>query len=406
MMRLALIFRVLTNLRTTMARPKRDENQIDVSRTLAAHSGRGSITELPKSESSQLTEDYIAAFKPWQVKIETGVLARDSVENRIARLRNAERALADLELALERDETLVAIANLLESKLDEMLDGISGDWRQGKERGLPPVLNPLQTEVQQQKLVSDNVLFLRRNVSRDERRFLFLGLMTSLLHEYRNDGQSLVLTGRARLLRRLSRAATILVSAVEALNRYPVVENALTTPHRATVKSAIDHCGALPGIYGDLLSLDVQDSLSPVLENNYFQLRSQYTVACTNICLRLYGHASLNILRELIGIKSVAYMNTLVEFNTEIGIASVNAGVSDADIAAALREKEAERQRITDQRKGALNRALKRALTENWPTLPVLQLYKYDERYGHVKVVKRSSVTEEGVVEHAVTATS
>lgn len=249
---------------------------------------------------------------------------------------------------------LEAIATKLEVKLDEMLTVLLGRAAGPLSKvRLPPALE-----------VADDLELLRHPTCQDERRWLFVGRMLEILDQYRGHGRSLVLEQRKRLLDRLEAGVKTVTSTVQKLDSYLVVEQAFDLDQRAQVAQMLESVRQLQELYSSTLQSRGDGGLEAVLEDNYYTLKGQFLLACAKLAFQLYGQVAKDHLEDLLALKSVY-------------ILQVPGTKPEED-----QTEEAKRKYLERVMQRALTQVHGRAQRESWPVLPVLQLYKYDSRFG------------------------
>lgn len=308
--------------------------------------------QVAEAKSSKVS-DWITTFAEQRKLIEQGIRDRLPTKIRIVRLNEADSALPQVELP--DSDGLQRIADQLERKLQEMLDVVLSGGSSDIGVRLPPNFAPVHdTEA------------LREPICVDERMWLFKGGVQEILYRFRDQGWSLILEERDKLLGRLSAGVLRIQLAVKQLNDHPVVAQALDVSEVVSIEQTLSSVRALVDRYKVILT-SRDEGVASLLENNYYQLQGQFIASCAQLCLQLYGNVSHAHLGELLDLKSAH-------------LPIVDVGESSPAAAA-----EAQRKRLERKRNLVLRRVMIRAQKEKWPTWPILQLYKYDPRFGRAR---------------------
>lgn len=308
---------------------------------------------MPDGDPCKVAE-WISAFIVQRKEIERGIRANLSVRERETRLVDADAALPEIELP--DSDGLQRVADRLEEKLQEMVGVILSGGAPNLDVRLPSNFE-----------LGPGVETLREEIFRDERLWLFKGGIQEILYRFRDQGRALILEERDKLLGRLSASVLRMQEAVTQLNDHPVVAQALDASEMLDVEQTLSAARALVGRYEAILN-SRETGVASLLENNYYQLQGQFIAACTQLCLQLYGNVSNAHLRELLDLKSVRLPPII-----------------DPRGSCPAAEAEAQRKHLERKRDLVLRRVMTRAKKEKWPTWPILQLYKYDPRFGRAR---------------------
>lgn len=316
---------------------------------------------------------WLKTFTVQRKIIEQGIRDNLPLTDRATRLTQAE-AVLPVE-GLEDMRHLDVIAGMLEDKLTEMLD-----VAQGRARGklaamrLPPDFksDPSWDE-------------LRRPACRAERRWLFIGGMQEILHHYRDSGQVLILEERDRLLKQLTSSINHLRTTIDQLDSHLVVALALSDGDRAQIAQFRALAPAIDTLYKSALGAASETDLQALLENSFNRFRVQFLATSAQLCLKLYGNVSIFHLRELWLLKSMYPL-----LPPEADPATLLESLADAD-----------RQRFQRSISGAINRLCKQAERDAAPIWPILQIYRFNPRYGRDLVKKRVAQASEGLASAA-----
>ncbi|WP_374490706.1 hypothetical protein [Zoogloea sp.] len=295
---------------------------------------------------------WVMAFEAQRKRIEQGIRECLPSADRAFRLEEADNLLPDVDSP--DSEPLQGIADQLEEKLQEMMVVIRRGGDPSKGVRLPANFDR-----------GDALEALRAPVAWDERLWLFKGGVRTILYRFRDQGRALVLEERNRLLQALSAGVRRMDKAIGELSAHPVVSQALDAADTQRIEQTREAARALVSRYETLLC-SRDEGVTPLLEDNYYQLQGQFTAACAQLCLQLYGNVSNQHLRDLLSLKSIHWLDVMPGAS-----ASAPAPLSEAE------RKHLERKRLL-----MLKRVLSRAKRETWPTWPILQLYNYDQRFG------------------------
>ena len=312
---------------------------------------------------------WLQAFKAQRTIIEQGIRDHLPPAERSVRLHLAEAALPVEEL--EDMQHLITIANLLEGKLVEMLD-----VAQGRAHGaltaprLPPGFKANRTW--------DNLIL---PVCSDERRWLFVGGMQEILHHYRDSGRVLILEERDRLLKQLSSNINHLQTTFDQLDSHLVVALALSDGDRVQIAQFRALAPVIDTLYKSALAAKPKTGFQALLENSFNRFRIQFLATSAQLCLKLYGNVSIFHLKELWLLKSMYPL-----LPPEADPATFLEALEDSD-----------RQRFQRSITGAINRLSKQAERDAAPIWPILQIYRFNPRYGRSFVKKRVTQTDEGL---------
>ncbi len=296
--------------------------------------------------------NWVTAFAVQRKLIEQGIRDRLSPRDRAFRLAEADGALPDA--YLPDSDALQHIADLLEEKLQEMLRVVLSKGCPDLGVRLPPGFD-----------FGSDLESLRDTVSRDERQWLFKGGIQEILYRFRDQGNALVMEERNRLLKSLSARVQQLEKVIAELNAHPVVAQALDADETLRIERTLEAARAIATRYSSILT-SREAGVAPLLEDNYYQLQGQFTAACAQLCLQLYGNVSNLHLRDLLQLKALYVLDVL----------------PSNDPPASL--KETERKHLERKRDLMLKRVMLLAKKESWPTWPILQLYRYDQRFGRL----------------------
>jgi hypothetical protein len=312
----------------------------------------GVVAPEPYVLETEKLKDWLEIFKVQRPLVEIGIRQGHDDSKRRAVLGTA------LELLPEHDFTdsadLDDVFTLLDDKLVEMVDVIKG---YGGDR-LARVKLPCPLDGR------DYVDQLNAQIARDERRFLFEGGIREKLYQYRDQGVAMVAADRRRLLKKLYSGIDQVRESIIALNAYLVVTDSFALEQNRLIEQMLQTGGDVEVLYDTVLTAEGEASITSLLKANGYQLRTQFTVACGRLCLRLFGHVSDEILQKLLMLKSIDYLN---RWDIELAPDGV---------------LEAERKRLERDINAALSRMPARSKQENWPVLPLLQLFSYNLRYG------------------------
>jgi len=320
--------------------------------------------QTPVTGNSDVSE-WLKAFAVQRKGIEQGIRERLCSDDRTARLAEADAALPELE-SPDADQ-LQRIADLLEDKLREMLEVVLRNGDPDRGIRLPPDFDP-----------GTDPESLRDQVSVDERLWLFKGGIQEILYRFRNQGEALILEERDRLLNALSSSVQKMANAIGKLNAHPVVVQALDAEETLRVEQTLEASRALAARYKTVLTSH-EEGVTPLLEDNYYKLQGQFTAACAQLCLQLYGNVSNLHLRELLSLKAMDVLNILPCDAPPVSLT------------------ESERKHLERKRDLMLKRVMARAKKESWPTWPILQLYNYDQRFGRRPPKARHRQHDEGL---------
>jgi hypothetical protein len=309
--------------------------------------------------------DWVTAFSAQRKRVEQGIRERLSTDDRAVRLADADAALPDVDLS--DADSLQLIADLLEAKLQEMLAVIlsNGDLDRGVR--LPRDFTP-----------GPDLDALCDELHRDERLWLFKGGVQEILYRFRDQGNALVLEERNRLLRSLSASVRRMKDVVSELNAHPVVAQAFETDEVARIEQTLEAAQAVASRYASVLT-SREAGVAPLLEDNYYQLQGQFTAACAQLCLEIYGNVSNLHLCKLLDLKALYLLDVLPSDAPEMSLT------------------EAERKHLERKRDWMLKRVMSRAKKESWPTWPILQLYNYDKRFGRLPPKTHHRQHDEGL---------
>lgn len=312
-------------------------------------------------------ETWLQAFRTQRDLVEHGIRQGLPLEARRQALRNAKLALPEVDL---NDLTgLEAVADSLERKLGEMLDVILG-------RATGPLAD---VRLPRDFEAIPNMSHLSHPTYGEERQWLFIGSAQEILYEYRDRGRAFVLNERNLRLKDLSAGVKKMAGAIEALNSHLVVEQAFDLAERQEIAQTIDTAQRIKMMYESALRSGGDDSIEAVLENNANVFKAQFTLSCAKLALRLYGHVAKAHLQDLLSLKSIYVLQVPL--------------VGD-DLS---RQEDAERKYLERSMERAMTGIYKRARQGAWPVWPLLQLYKYDTRFGCTPPKKRPGVLDEGL---------
>lgn len=311
---------------------------------------------------------WLEAFKAQRTIIEQGIRDRLPLAERTARLLQAEAALPEEDL--EDMRHLITVAKLLEEKLTEMLDVAKGKARDAlTTTRLPPNFK-----------VEPSLGDLRSDTSVNERRWLFIGGMQEILHHYRDSGRVLILEERDRLLKQLSSNIHHLHAALDQLDSHLVVALATSESDRLRIAQFRALAPEIHTRYQSVLGATPETGLQALLENSANRFRVQFLATSAQLCLRLYGNVSIFHLRELWLLKS---MYPLLP--------------PEADPATFLENlDDAQRQRFQRSINGALHRLCKQTENDASPIWSILQIYRYNPRFGRSFAKKKVVTTNDG----------
>lgn len=306
--------------------------------------------QTPAAERSGVG-DWVTAFAVQRKLIEQGIRDRLSPRDRAVRLIEADAALPEVDLP--DSDALQRIADQLEMKLQEMLAVALGNGAPDIDVRLPPNFDFGPAP----ELLGDEVF-------RDERLWLFKGGIQEILYRFRDQGNALVTEDRNRLLKSLSARVQQLQNVIAELNTHPVVAQALDVEDTLQIEQMLEAARTTVARYTSILTARESGVVS-LLEDNYYQLQGQFTAACSQLCLQLYGNVSNTHLRDLLDLKGLYLLKVLPR-----------------ESPLSLTEKE--RKHLERKRDLMLKRVMSRAKKESWPTWPILQLYQYDQRFGRL----------------------
>ena len=310
----------------------------------------------PATESD--FEGWRQVFRSQRKLVLAGITARRPSAERKATLRHAIETLPDLQGSDEG--ALEIIADGLEAKLQEMMGVIHGTARGDLIfTAQPPTID---TAALPEDLLDGYWC--------DERRWLFLCGAQDILYEYREHGRHLILKTRQDLLKKLSEGASLVSESIAALNSYLLVEHGLDDSQHAEIASAVERVFGIRSLYDALLTTTGREGLTGVLDKNWYRVRNQFTVTCTLLALRLYGHVTTDALERFLALKSASYLE---RSSDEYSISEVC---------------ESERKHNERNRARAVASLMASANRSKWPIWPVLQLYRYNERYGRRSAVE------------------
>lgn len=322
-----------------------------------------STPQTPTTGSSGIG-DWVKAFAVQRKWVKQGIRDGLSKDDRAARLAEADAALPDVELPDSDD--LQRIADLLEDKLQEMLDVVLGNGDPDRRVRLPSDFDPGPAPQS-----------LRDAQYKDERLWLFKGGIQEILYRFRDQGSALVMTERKRLLKALSARVQGLEQVIGELNAHPVVAQALEADDVRQIEQTLEAARTIATRYKSILT-SPEEGVAPLLEANHYRLQGQFTAACAQLCLQLYGNVSNLHLRELLSLKALHIHDVRAWF------------------APTAPPTEAERKRLERKRDLMLTRVMSRAKKESWPTWPILQLYNYDTRFGRLRTKVRAQRDDDG----------
>ena len=319
----------------------------------------------PLSPKMKVLRYWILAFKTEKTRIQTGIRQRKPESDRASVLNNAIAALSAFQI--EQADSFSAVLTMLEDKLSEMLSVLSGSAKgQLRAIALPDDL-----------VIDEDAFKLSRKLPIAERSFLFEGGMREILFEYRDHGNALVAGERTRLYKNLRTAVDQVATVVRDLNSHLVLQQFLDEDQHQRIQQMLATGQELQNLYGHALQSD--DGIKSLLQANGFEIRTQFTVASAKLCLQLFGHVSPDILKALLQLKSVDYLHRWDSNHVE------------------PLAMDAERKRLDRDIKSALKGMTQRALRENWPVLPVLQLYDHKPEYGRAPALAVASLRDEGL---------
>lgn len=310
---------------------------------------------------------WLEAFAVQRRIVEQGICDGISLAERATRLHQAEAALP-VE-ALEDMQHLHAIAALLDDKLIEMLDVA--------QRRAPATLSETRLPPKLQPDPAWDVL--RMPICREERRWLFVGGMQEILHHYRDSGRVLVMEEREKLLNQLSSRITHLLATLDQLDSHLVVALGLSDAERGQIAQFRAQARDVNALYATALGGEL--GIHSLLENSFNRYRVQFLATTAQLCLRLYGNVSIPHLRELWLLKSMYPL-----LPPEVDPASLLASLPDA-----------ERQRFQRSIDGALRRLCQQAERDALPIWPILQVYRYNPRFGRKSVTQREAIADTGL---------
>ncbi len=229
----------------------------------------------------------------------------------------------------------------------------------------------------------NGIELLRQEYLSEERAFLFKGLIREVVHEYRDEGRALVAAKRNELVENLEKGLEATEKAVRDFNSYLLIRQELEHESTECISAIYEATDKLQSLYNSLV---FDDNFKSLLQDNKFPFRTQYVVACAKICLKLYGNVSPEILKLLLSLKSMDYMN-----RWDIG--QIDDGT-----------REAERKRLDREIDHALPGMRECAKKGNWPTLPLLELFLHNTKYGCKPVKERRGRAEQGLASASCTS--
>lgn len=295
---------------------------------------------------------WLLVFQQHRGLVETAIFEGRPLEERRRIIHTAQAEMPEIS-STDLDE-LDSLAVTLDNKLGEMCSVVLGTAEGATSRiQLPPQLK-----------IPEHLPRLMQTTCREERRWLFAGRMLEILDQYRDDGRYLVLKERDRLLSKLQSGITKVASAVAELNSYLLVEHAFDLEQRAQITQYLERGNQLSVLYKETLQSSGAGGIEAVLEDNYYTLKAQFLLTCAKLVFQLYGHASREHLEALLALKS------LYVFQVP-GTAPEEA--QSADSASKYLNRIISR---------ALDQVRDRARREDWPVRPILELYRYDARFG------------------------
>jgi hypothetical protein len=322
------------------------------------------VVELEVRPDASPRKIWLDAFLVQRKLIEQGIRDGLPLDQRAERLRHGQLALPTEDL--EDFDEIERIATLLDDKFDELLDIVLASTSSAKLTAkLPPQLE-----------ITAQTGLLRDRICREERIWLFVGGMQEILYQYRDRGSALIIEKRNTLLPLLSTSLERALNAVTQLNGYLVVEQAFDAEQLRQINQLLEIAPRGRGFYETALTTCGKAGIEALLEENQNLLRTQFTVACAQLCLQLFGNVSKSILQNLLTLKSI-YILQLIP--------------SEPDTTKAI---DAERKYVERCIDRALKRIYNRAQREAWPVWPVLQLYHYDARLGRSKPKNRVELAD------------
>ena len=329
---------------------------------------RGAEPKDPESPSMKSMRNWISAFKGMRKHLESIAKKGAATDIRKHALEKATNDLLKFTLVtIPSEEAALATAiDLLEKKLNEMISVLRGQKHSLIDRDCLPA----------HLIDVEGVELLRQEYLIKERAFLFKGLIREVVHEYRDEGKALIAAERNKLVENLEQGLDATEKAVRDFNSYLLIRQELADESTECISAMYEAMEKLESLYR-FMAFD--DSFEPLLQANRFQIRTQYVVACAKICLQLYGNVSPEILKLLLSLKSMDYMN-----RWDIG--QIDDGT-----------REAERKRLDREIDHALPRMRERAKRGNWPTLPLLELFLLNPKYGCKPVKVRRGRAEQGL---------
>lgn len=303
-------------------------------------------------------EGWRQAFRTQRKLVLAGVTARRPPAERRTTLQHAIEMLPDLQTGDEG--ALEIIADDLEAKLREMIDVIHGSARGDLIYKARPLT--INTETLPEDLLHD--------YWRNERRWLFVCGAQEILHEYRDYGRHLLLKMRNDLLEALSDGVSLVSETIATLNSHLLVEHCLDDSQHAEIASAVEGVCSIRSLYDAVLTTTGRDGLTGILDKNWYRVRNQFTVAGTLLALRLYGHVTTDALERLLALKSMSYLDRS------------SGDYITGDVS------ESERKHNERNRTRAVASLMASANRSKWPIWPILQLYRYNQRYGRQSAVE------------------
>jgi hypothetical protein len=319
------------------------------------------------NQSHDALERWILAFKRYSTGIERGMRDEISLPQR-QQLRDLANEELDA-LAVDFDEPTMAgdlneIFDLLEVKLAEMADVLSEPMLQSK-LGIKLPQLPHSTGIDQSGDALKEDKPVKFSLYQSDRKFLFIGYMLEILYQYRDQGKALVADKRETLLDKLDSRVRSVQSVITEIHSFLVVDQFFDEELLDEVAAMLQSGRNLSDRYREILRGRGDQGVSSALQKNGYQLRTQFTLACANVCFRLFGHVSNDILQKMLLLKSTEYLS---QWNTSKPSGSIC---------------DAERQHFDRVRIQALERACRYAKRGSWPTYPILLLYSENKKFGN-----------------------
>lgn len=321
-------------------------------------------------EQLDARSEYIARFRRLETQIEECVSSAPGPEPvRAAQLVEAERLL--FEVPIEHSDELGKLSDCLESKLEEMVCAIRGDWRGATPRSLPEGLPD-----------AGSLSNLLRPVAVKARRLLIHGRIEWLLYQYCDQGRVVTRELRDKRVEQVRRRASKLREAAEDLAGHFLID--LVGNDRnlsASVEAAARANAELVARLEQVAATSEYAGITSLLRANGNELRNQYVVSCATACLATYGNVSVDLLKPLLALKEVGYLPQSGKQERRNAPDSV-------------------RRQITRLLDIATHQAVKIARERHLHIQPILKVFCSDPAFGRGAVQQRPSLKNEGLPEY------